>query len=62
MAEDSGGEVFRQLTVMATYPGKPNMLISNQHKVILLLLQQCYLFSMRTLSLVAKIRHSMDVI
>ena len=47
---------------MATYPGKPTTLISNQHKIILLILQQCYLFSMWTLSLVAMIRHSMDVI
>ena len=52
--------IYRQLTVMATYPGKPTMLISNQNKIILLLLQQCYLFSI--LSHVAMIRHSMDVI
>ena len=45
---DSDGNIFWEA-----------LLVSNQHKIILLLLQQCYLFSMRTLSLVAMIHHSM---
>ena len=63
MAEDSGEERYLQ-TVDSDGNISWEAYYANQQlaQEILLLLQQCYLFSMRTLSLVAMIHHSIYVI